>query len=1380
MNAEKQRLLQETHEIFMEVCLYDRPLDQLDRVTDPDIMGYGSARDEKITSLHQLRDLLESQREQAAGLDMRIERMPVYQHISMMDDAAVIVEEASITISANGQENRLSLHISGFYEFRGDKWMAVHLHGSAPQQSASKVDTWHINEWRRKNAELQAMVDERTADLVKKNKELEIEAALERVRSIAMAMQKPDDLLDICEAMFIEFRKLGFDVMRNAMINIHDDEKKSFINYDFSDTIGRSKTPLVYDIHPVIARQISEIRSSKDAFSETVFAGEDLESWKKFRKERGEQDDSRIDQCQALYYYFYSIGDGSIGMSTFSPITEEKLQLLKRFRNVFNLAYQRYASIMQAETQAREAQIQLALERVRAKTMAMQKSDELAECSYELVKQVQSLGIAVWHCAFNIYDTNQDSSTEWGSNGKSRGTFAMYKTPRVGIFLKYYQAGQAGASIHVEVIGEDRCIEHYAWLCTLPGVGEQLLGLRNAGIPFPTMQIDHVAYFKYGYLLFITYEPVPEAHEIFIRFAKVFEQTYARFLDLQNAEAQAKETEIELGLERVRAKAMSMGQSTELAELVAVVFKELIGLGFPLTSSIIWIHDHINALNTLWIASAEMNKPPQSYNISPFHNDFFKSIIHAWKARDPKWTFTLASVEKAEFEKAFFEEIPELPREFKKALMHPEEVVFSASFNNFGALEIVATEPLSDDKFQILHRFGKVFDLSYTRFHDLKKAEAQAGDAQIEAALERVRAKVMAMNNSKDLDETSLVFGEQLRKLGIDWQFSYFWLVEETKDENTFWITWPDFKTSITVYTLAEAAQYFNECLVEWRKGTRIHDNFVPKPEVQAWLDTFQRIADDAGGMAKEVMQAKNFPDGVFYYDAMMKYGSFGICINKPATDEQKNIQCRFAVEFERAYTRFLDLKTAETQAHRARIETALERVRARALAMQEPEELVDVARVLRQEMGQLGVEALETGTVFIRDTASETAECWFAIRDQKHADRKLIADHIKLDLNATWVGKRMFDFFERGDVQVSIPMRGQHRKEWIEYCYGLSSILDGYYGAHIPDRIYHLYKFSNGAIGAAAPGEISAESWELLQRTASVFSLAYSRFRDLSQARTDLQRLKEEKTRAEIALTELRAAQSQLVQSEKMASLGELTAGIAHEIQNPLNFVNNFSDLNRELLDELKEEIEKGDMKEAGLIVENIRDNESKVNLHGKRADGIVKSMLQHSRSSSGQKELTDINALADEYLRLAYHGLRAKDKTFNSAVDTDLDPFIGKVNIIPQDIGRVLLNLYNNAFYAVNERKKTTAEGYEPRVTVSTKKSGDSIEVRVTDNGMGIPESVHEKIFQPFFTTKPTGQGTGLGLSLSYDIVKAHGGTIEVYSVPGEGTEFRILLPV
>jgi len=292
-----------------------------------------------------------------------------------------------------------------------------------------------------------------------------------------------------------------------------------------------------------------------------------------------------------------------------------------------------------------------------------------------------------------------------------------------------------------------------------------------------------------------------------------------------------------------------------------------------------------------------------------------------------------------------------------------------------------------------------------------------------------------------------------------------------------------------------------------------------------------------------------------------------------------------------------------------------------------------------------------------------------------------------------------------------------------------------------------------------------------------------YYRFRSKKKANLVL-----EKT-----LADLRSTQTQLIQSEKMASLGELTAGIAHEIQNPLNFVNNFSEVNGELISELVEEVEKGNTAEVKAIAKDIKENEEKINHHGKRADAIVKGMLQHSRSSSGVKESTDINALCDEYLRLSYHGLRAKDKSFNATIKTDFDNSIGNINIIPQDIGRVVLNLLTNAFYAVEEKKKSPHplkggnEPYEPTVTITTRKlgsplgDGGKVEIKVTDNGGGIPQKVLDKIFQPFFTTKPTGQGTGLGLSLSYDIItKGHGGELKVETKKGEGTEFIISLPV
>lgn len=304
---------------------------------------------------------------------------------------------------------------------------------------------------------------------------------------------------------------------------------------------------------------------------------------------------------------------------------------------------------------------------------------------------------------------------------------------------------------------------------------------------------------------------------------------------------------------------------------------------------------------------------------------------------------------------------------------------------------------------------------------------------------------------------------------------------------------------------------------------------------------------------------------------------------------------------------------------------------------------------------------------------------------------------------------------------------------------------------------------------------EFKLERTEKVKRTTAI--LLEETIEELEQKRKAIE---DTNNALQKSLDELKATQAQLIQSEKMASLGELTAGIAHEIQNPLNFVNNFSEVSKELLEEMLEEIQNGDMEEVNAIAQDVIQNLEKINHHGKRADGIVKGMLQHSRSSSGTKELTDINVLVDEYLRLAYHGLRAKDKSFNAALETHLDDSIKSINIVPQDIGRVVLNLITNAFYACNEKKKMHIESYEPMVTVETKKIKNTVEIQVKDNGNGIPKKVLDKIFQPFFTTKPTGQGTGLGLSLSYDIIKSHGGDIKVNTKENEGTSFTISLPI
>jgi signal transduction histidine kinase len=480
-------------------------------------------------------------------------------------------------------------------------------------------------------------------------------------------------------------------------------------------------------------------------------------------------------------------------------------------------------------------------------------------------------------------------------------------------------------------------------------------------------------------------------------------------------------------------------------------------------------------------------------------------------------------------------------------------------------------------------------------------------------------------------------------------------------------------------------------------------------------------------------------------------------------------------------------------QAREVQIEAALERVRSKAMAMNKTEDLNPAVAIVFEELEKLDLGVLRCG-ITILDKEKRTGDVWMtSLADQGSAVQTSGGESFDIHpllqgaFNA-WQLQEDFYYVLEGDDLTAYynAVRAAHFQ--LPESQFISSETE------FRKQICFVAVYHAGGLFAFCDNEFSEEAIKVMKRFAHVFDLTYKRFLDIQKAEANAKeaekqasldriranKLEEAKKKVDSTLDELRTTQRQLIQSEKMASLGELTAGIAHEIQNPLNFVNNFSEVSTELVDELNSEIDKGNLDDAKLIASDLKQNLDKITLHGKRAGDIVKGMLQHSRTSSGQKEPTDINELADEYLRLAYHGLRAKDKSFNAKFEADLDKTIEKINVVPQDIGRVLLNLINNAFYTVNEKKQQTDAGYEPTVSIVTKNLGDKIEIRVKDNGNGIPSKIKEKIFQPFFTTKPTGHGTGLGLSLSYDIItKGHGGDLKVESKEGEGAEFIILIP-
>ena len=1059
-------------------------------------------------------------------------------------------------------------------------------------------------------------------------------------------------------------------------------------------------------------------------------------------------------------------------------------EIFKRFAKVFEQTYTRFLDLKKAEAQAREAQIEAALERIRAASMAMHETHDISNVVKVFFQQLQLLELNFIQAWINVFHLDE-------------GYFDIWFSPLDGIYeeTKYFQMPSAlfeETSIKSWRAGDPFS---YVSLTTREETDAFLKAcdeITNSNyfthsqekLNMPSLELVDANY-KYGTVSkSSTSKATREEEDILQRFAKVFEQTYTRFLDLKRAEAQVREAQIEAALERVRARSMAMHGSEELGDVSELMFSELKKLGGELAGCGFVLCSENSNISHHWMSvdSGKLKEVEVPVDLDRIH----QAMYDAWLRKEQLFTIEIVEDDLIQHYQRM-SQISGLGDNIEKVTGSRQkaparQINYIAPFT-YGYL-LVATQGPFNEK-DLFPRFAKVFDQTYTRFLDLKNAEAQAREAQIEAAMERIRNRALAMQLSGEIMEVITEIRRQIDSLGqLDLEASVVHLYKEGEPmfESIAAVRPPGETGEIVlanVFFPVHATERIEYMIEKYHSEESEYTIEFTKEMAEDWQAVMVQYAPMIAKARIGFVNNRRLSDRSEYWNfADFSKGSLLLVTHSPASDDTMEVLRKAAAEFDLAYRRYLDLQLAEKQAREAKIEVALERVRARALAMQEPEELVDVAKVLRTEMGELGLETLETSTIFIYDPESRNAETWFAIRDHNQKDKRLVSDHITMDLEKTWVGREMMKFYHSGENRASIPMKGKRRAEWINYAYDLSSEFEGFFGDDIPDRIYHLCKFSHGAIGAAGEANLSEESWKLLGRAASAFSLAYSRFQDLTQARLDLQHLKEEKKRAEDALKELKSTQNQLIHAEKMASLGQLTAGIAHEIQNPLNFVNNFSDLNEELIAELTEEIEKGNLDEARDIAGDIKKNERKIKHHGKRAEGIVRSMLQHSRATAGDRSTTNINELCDEYLRLAYHGMRAKDKSFNVEIETQWAEDLPNIDVVPQEVGRVFLNLITNAFYAVQKAAKAGNE-YKPTVWVTSSMDKDRIKLSVKDNADGIPKSMLDKIFQPFFTTKPTGEGTGLGLSLSYDIIKAHNGEIIVETELGEGTTFTIFLP-
>ncbi len=1277
---------------------------------------------------------------------------------------------------AKHNEPKIPAHVRQF-QAQKERWT---LHIAAEKNSMTGFDSWSdktINDEEFRILIRFARVFEqaytRFLDLQKAEaqaREANIEASLERVRSRSMAMHKSDELKEAGELLWNELGKLGISSLSSGYALMDKDERIGWIyapnpaTGQISDQIGVLHTA---------TKEMRAVLSSwkkKEPVCIVEMNEQETIAHQTFIAEKSLGPDGTIlrwitaEQLIALspkrlFLHNFNFNQGYLLIVGGNRLSEEQIELMRRFTKVFQQTYTRFLDLQKAEQQARESQIQLALERVRARTMAMQRSDELSETALVLFQQFAALGEHLIQITIGIMNEETASMefrvTDWGGAGSMVSDGFKVSLDEPTLINKMYAGWKNGdKSVIIDLSGKD--LE--GWLQYRNKVsGVQVKSSDTSG-----RRVISVAFFSKGLICFSTRLPPPQESILILeRFAGVFDLTYTRFLDLQKAEAQAREAKIEAALERVRAKAMAMHKSDDLSPAVAIVFEELDKLDLGMARCGIGILDKESRSAEVWTTSASDNgnavqvSGDESIDIHPL----LQGAFGAWlKGED--FSYTLEGEDLVQYYKAVGATNIKLPQSQAGVT---KQFYYFAPLESGGLFAFRESE-FPDEGRKVMRRFANVFNLTYKRFLDIQKAEAQAREAMIEAALERVRGKAMAMHNSNDLSDTASIVFTELRKLGVNpIRCGVGLLSKESRKAQ--------------LYSATSSTSSNSLSLVGW---VHLEKHPVLQKIYDSWVDQedyFPELkGDELSSYYQLLLAGLSVPVPDFTND-QKQYGyfvPFSIgCLyawsETPYDDTEIKIFHRFAGIIDLTFRRYLELQQSETNARHAVKQAALDRIRADIASMRSIDDLDRITPLIWNELTILGVPFIRCG-VFIMDDSHQLIHTFLSTPDGK----AIAAFHLPYDTPGN-IG-RVVAHWKKSEI---------YTDHWDEVAFadfadtlvrqGALASAEQYLKT-IPEGGFYLHflPFLQGMLYVGNTIQLADEEMQLTQSVANAFSTAYARYEDFNK-------LEAAKKQVDSTLNELRVTQKQLIQSEKMASLGELTAGIAHEIQNPLNFVNNFSEVSNELIEELriKNEGLKINDDEINQLLYDIAQNLEKINFHGKRADAIVKGMLQHSRSSTGQKELTDINALCDEYLRLAYHGLRAKDKTFNARFETDFDNNVGKINVIPQDIGRVILNLINNAFHTVSEKKRQLADGYEPTIVVSTRNLPGRIEIKVKDNGNGIPDKALDKIFQPFFTTKATGHGTGLGLSLSYDIIKAHGGEIKAQTKECEGSEFIIDLP-
>jgi signal transduction histidine kinase len=1440
-------------------------------------------------------------------------------------------------------------------------------------------------------------LEEQEKNIALLKKEIQIEAALEKVRARTMAMQKTEELPQIINILFQQLQELSFDVYACNLILVNEKLSQEMWIAGYSKDILPKSYEIYYTDHLYFTHFIEAWQNgiSYDVFKYEGQKKKDYDQYVFFKTgmanlpEESKAEIMNIEEtniCAAYMKY------GWIETNASDLISDDQAQILQRFAKVFEQTYTRFLDLKKAEAQAREAEIQLALERVRARTMAMQKSEELGDVVKVLYQEFKILGMADWGCAIMIFDKEANQIEYWVSEATNSDLSCFYvKGQENSVYQKLWK--------HWEKQGESLNLHHKDkfkkefdtyWLNEtdfkrLPeAVKESVYADREIFLTFSTMQ--------YGMLNATGKTKLSEGQiKVLERFAKVFEQTYTRFLDLQKAEEQAREARIETALEKIRSNMMAMHQSDQLRQVVATMFEQLQNLGFISSASMINIYnDDLSAEQ--WLAGFSHGELPKSYHIPYCDHPYFTEEVSGWQDGLPFHELIFEGPQKVEYGKWMIEhsDYKFLPAEFHQEMLSSERIYISNAHMKYGLVEVWGAEPLPEKSINILIRFAKVFEQTYTRFLDLQKAEAQAREAQLETALERVRSRTMAMQKSDEFIHVATVMNQEFEKLGFtDALQASFILIDEEKEVQYLWGAQTDSQLVeyLTLPLLGD--DVLQERYDAWKRK---------EPVLSVTLTGEKRIRHLEVAMPLENINEKQkqgravIPDPFIFCCGFFKYGYLCIISTEVLDEGQQKILVRMAKVFEQTYTRFLDLQKAEAQTREAQIEASMERIRSKSLAMRTSDEIKDVMIEIRRQIDSLGQLDLEGSVVHLYEKGNPMFESIAAVRPPGESGNIVLAN-VFFPVNGTDRIKDMMDYYWSDTKEYTLEFDKEMAEEWQQVMLTYAPMIAERRVGFVENRrisdyaeYWNFADFSEGSLLLVTHSPASEDTKTVLRKASQVFDLAYRRYRDLQKAEArakeairqasldrvrgeiasmrstedlnritpliwneltalgvlfircgvfiidekseivdiylsspdgkslgvmklpfnsndltantvkawkkdcvyhqfwsrdafiswtnslvlqgfisdkekyqgnqeapaalnlnfipftqgmlyvgtaeelpnsevelvkslakafalaysryeDFVKLEMAKSEIESTLSELKATQSQLVQQEKLASLGQLTAGIAHEIKNPLNFVNNFSEVSLELVEEAREEVrretedrrpgsEKAQLRQGfdeqakvksekspspegipmggggveaiaevghvtisangettSLILEILDDIEAnlrKIHEHGSRADGIVQSMLMHSRGGDGKMEPTPLNPIIKEYVNLAFHGMRASKEPINVDIDLQLDESVGEVPLVAEDFSRVILNLTNNAFDAM--RDKLTGDGgrgtgYVPKLTVRTHQSEKTITIEIEDNGPGFLMRLKTKSCSRFLPRKKEHREPGWG---------------------------------